>query len=78
MTTDAAKDADGLCTAARDIARHIAGLAEELSALRHMTGGENAKLVDRQLVKLRDQTTLLTAVVGDLEKTQHLAPAPTV
>jgi hypothetical protein len=69
-------DADALCHAARDIARNIAGMAEELSHLRHMSGGENATLVDRQLIKLRDQATLLNAVIADLEKTQHLMPAP--
>ncbi len=64
-------DADALCHAARDIARHVAGLAEEMSHLRHMSGGESQGLIDRQIVKLRDQVTLLSAVVGDLEKAQH-------
>jgi hypothetical protein len=66
-------DADALCHAARDIARHVAGLAEEISSLRHMAGGENKTLIDRELVKLKDQVTLLSAVVGDLERAQHAA-----
>jgi hypothetical protein len=75
MNAGEALEADALCHAARDVARHIAGLAEELSVLRHASGGESQTLVDRQLVKLRAQLTLLTGVVGDLEKTQHAAPA---
>ncbi len=73
MNSAVTMDMDALCNAARDIGRHIAGLAEELSHLRHMTGGESQTLVDRQLIKMRDQVTLLTAVVSDLERTQHAA-----
>jgi hypothetical protein len=32
-------------------------------------------LIDRQVVKLRDQVTLLDAVVRDIEQTTHAAPA---
>ena len=72
---DTSLDADALCHAARDIARHVAGLAEELTNLRHMSGGESQALVDRQIVKMRDQVTLLGAVIGDIERAQHSAPA---
>jgi hypothetical protein len=75
MSAAEALDCDALCHAARDIARHIAGLAEEMSHLRHMSGGESQTLIDRQLLKLRDQVTLLTAVVSDIERTQHATPA---
>ena len=68
-------DADALCHAARDIARHIAGLAEEISSLRHMTRGENKTVIDRELIKLKDQVTLLGAVVEDLERAQHAGAA---
>jgi hypothetical protein len=66
---------DALVHAARDIARHIASMAEELSHLRHNSGGESQTLIDRQVVKLRDQVTLLDAVVRDIEQTTHAAPA---
>ena len=68
-------DSDALCNAARDISRHIAGMAEELSHLRHASGGESQTLVDRQLIQMRDQVTLLSAVIGDLEKTRRPAAA---
>lgn len=59
---------DSLCHAARDIARHIAALADELHGLRHSSSGESQTLVERQIIKLRDQVTLLNAVVGDIQK----------
>jgi hypothetical protein len=68
-------NADALVHAARDIARHIASMAEELSHLRHNSGGESQTLIDRQVVKLRDQVTLLDAVVRDIEQSTHTAAA---
>jgi hypothetical protein len=68
-------DADALVHAARDIARHIATMAEELSHLRHNSGGESQTLIDRQVVKLRNQVDLLAAVVRDIEQATHAAPA---
>ncbi len=66
-------DSDALCHAARDISRHIAGMAEELSHLQHAAGGASQTLVDRQLIQMRDQVTLLSAVISDLEKTRPAA-----
>ncbi len=74
MTSDT-PDADALVNAARDIARHIASMAEELAHLRHNSGGESQTLIDRQVRKLQDQVTLLTAVVRDIERAMHTAAA---
>jgi hypothetical protein len=68
-------DPDALIHAARDIARHIASMAEELSHLRHNSGGESQTLIERQVMKLGDQVTLLAAVVRDIEQATHAAPA---
>jgi hypothetical protein len=61
---------DALATAARDISRHIAGLADELLHLRHPVGDVSATLVHAQINKLRDQAALLTAVVADIAKSE--------
>jgi hypothetical protein len=67
------KSADSLAAAARDISRHIAGLADELLHLHHSRAGSTEKLVDQQLNKIRDQIALLSAVVDDLAKAEHSA-----
>jgi hypothetical protein len=61
---------DALCKAAADIGRHIAGLADELTALRHPHAPTppSPELVGRQINKLRDQVALLGAVVEDIAK----------
>jgi hypothetical protein len=63
---------DALVTAARDISRHIAGLADELLHLRHPVGEVNPQLVHAQINKLRDQSALLTAVIGDIAKSESV------
>ncbi len=61
---------DALCKATADIGRHIAGLAEELTALRHphAPSPPSHELVTRQINKIRDQVALLTAVVDDIAR----------
>ncbi|HTZ71453.1 MAG TPA: hypothetical protein VMB71_12435 [Acetobacteraceae bacterium] len=73
MPTRDLKTPDALAAAARDISRHIAGLADELLHLHHNRAGDTEGLVDRQLDKLRDQIALLTAVVNDLARAEHQA-----
>ncbi len=71
MPTTDAKTPDSLATAARDISRHIAGLADELLHMHHANGGTRESAIDHQLDKLRDQIALLTAVVNDLARAEH-------
>jgi hypothetical protein len=61
---------DALCKATADVGRHIAGLAEELAALRHphAPSTPSPDLIARQINKLRDQAALLTAVVEDIHR----------
>ncbi len=68
MTVTKDQDTDALCNAARDIARHIAGMAEELAHLRHPHGTPSPELIQHQIVKIRDQITLLSGVVADIAK----------
>ena len=73
MTTLPNKTPDALAAAARDISRHIAGLADELLHLHHSRTSSTEKLVDQQLNKMKDQIALLSAVVNDLAKAEHSA-----
>jgi hypothetical protein len=71
MSEVADKDCDALCNAARDISRHIAGMAEELVVLRHarQPGGEPShKLIEKQINRMRDQVALLGTVMNDIER----------
>lgn len=71
MTDSNSKTPDALATAARDISRHIAGLADELLSMHHARSGPDAVRIDLQLDRLRDQIALLTAVVNDLARAEH-------
>jgi hypothetical protein len=73
MTTLTKQTPDALAAAARDISRHISGLADELLHLHHSTTGSTEKVVDQVLHKIKDQIALLSAVVDDLSKAEHQA-----
>ena len=72
MTTTP-KTPDALAAAARDISRHIAGLADELLHMHHNPAGPTPGTVDHVLHKIKDQIALLSAVVDDLAKAEHSA-----
>ena len=57
---------EALCHTARDISRHIAGMSDELLSLHHASA--DSELVPRQINKIRDQITLLRAVVEDIAR----------
>lgn len=61
---------DTLCRTARDIARTIAGLADELAALRHphAPATPSRELILKQIAKLQDQTVLLSSVLADIAR----------
>jgi hypothetical protein len=59
---------DALCHSVRDISRHIAGMAEELQSIQHASTGVSSDMVPRQINKIRDQITLLSAVVEDIAR----------
>jgi hypothetical protein len=65
--------ADALAAAARDISRHIAGLADELLHMHHSSTPASQGVVDKVLTKIKDQIVLLSAVVDDLSKAEHSA-----
>jgi hypothetical protein len=75
MTDETDNTVDALCKAAADVGRHIAGLAEELSALRHphAPAAPSPELVTRQINKLRDQAALLAAVIEDIGRQETVA-----
>ena len=73
LTTLKDKTPDALATAARDISKHIAGLADELMYMHQSRTDATAKNVDHQLHKIKDQIALLSAVVDDLTKAEHQA-----
>jgi hypothetical protein len=66
------KTPETLTAAARDTARHITGLLEELAHI-HSSRGANTERTaeDRQIDKIKDQIALLSAVVNDLSKAEH-------
>ncbi len=72
MTTQP-QTADALAAAARDISRHIAGLADELLHMHHGSAPTVPAAVDKVLHRIRDQIALLSAVVDDLSKAEHSA-----
>ncbi len=63
---------DALVSAARDISKHIAGLADELQHLRHPVGEVSHTGVHAQINKLKDQAALLTAVINDIAKSESV------
>jgi hypothetical protein len=71
MPTTDTKTPDALARTARDVSRHIAGLADELLALHHNPVGDTRPLIDRALDRMRDQIALLSAVVDDLARAEH-------
>ena len=70
MTVSQDVNIDALCHTARDISRHIAGMADELLSLHHASAnaGADSELVPRQINKIRDQIALLSAVVEDIAR----------
>jgi hypothetical protein len=72
MTSGQDLNTDALVTAARDISKHIAGLADELLHLRHPVGDVSATIVHAQINKLKDQAALLTAVINDIAKSESV------
>lgn len=73
MSTATPQDFDTLCQSARDLARSVAGLIEELRGLHsHATPEPHAHPdpADRQLARVRDQITLLAATVEDIGRLQ--------
>ena len=73
MTSGQDINTDALITAARDISRHIAGLADELLHLRHPASTPpSAAVLHAQINKLKDQAALLTAVVGDIARSESV------
>lgn len=64
-------DVDSLCSAARDVTRHIGALVDELVTLRHPHGQAatpNPALLEKQIARIRDQILLLSSVVEDIAR----------
>lgn len=68
MSSTTESSFEALCHSARDISRHIAGMAEELLSMRHADPDQNSEMAARQVAKMRDQATLLDAVLRDIAK----------
>jgi hypothetical protein len=68
MTVSQDVNIDALCHTARDISRHIAGMADELLSIHHANTNADSELVPRQINKIRDQIALLSAVVEDIAR----------
>jgi hypothetical protein len=66
MSTTGDVNIDALCHSARDISKHIAGMADELLSIHHANGEGSSDLVPKQINKIRDQISLLSAVVEDI------------
>lgn len=74
MSVRDTKDFDTLCQSARDIARQATGLIEELRALHAHAPAEphaHPDQADRQIVRIRDQITLLAATIDDIDRVQR-------
>ena len=68
MTVSHDVNIDALCHSARDISRHIAGMADELLSIHHAATTGDSEMVPRQINKIRDQIALLSAVVEDIAR----------
>jgi hypothetical protein len=68
MTTTSDVNIDALCHSARDISKHIAGMADELLSIHHANTDGASDLAAKQINKIRDQISLLSAVVEDIAR----------
>ena len=63
-----------LCNAAQETTRQINALLDELKMREHPRhGGVEHDMVRRTILRVRDQITLLTSVVNDLDQLETLA-----
>ena len=69
MSTPDQDRATALCGAAHDITRQISALVDEINMREHpRQGGVQHGNVRKVILRMRDQITLLTGVVDDLDR----------
>ncbi len=78
MTTPEQDRATTLCNAAHDITRQISTLLDEINLREHPRHGEvQHENVRKAILRMRDQITLLTGVVNDLDRLEAGGQAAT-